>query len=317
MRAETFSTQGQTDKRGARAFQTTLADLFSVDLALTATNDQPFVSQMLAYRSPRLHVARLGFSAHRTFYAGSSRARASNLLVSIHREGEVRVSQSDRDARIRPGDIFIIDPSRPFEIETGAIDTYSIYLPRAQLQDLAPELESATARAISSASGSGAVFRALLEGVFAAAPGLEDTAADRLADSFPPVLAAAIANVPGGASPAQLKLSHRQRIRSFAREHLHDPDLDIDRIARGVNLSQRYVHELFCDQPTTLMRWIWAERIERCREDLARPALMGRPIGEIAYTWGFGDLAHFSRAFRERYGQPPRAFRQSVLAERG
>jgi AraC-like DNA-binding protein len=314
MRAETFSTRGGGGVRGARAFETTLTELFSVDLALAATRDQPFVSEMLAYRSPRLHVARLCFSAHRTFYAGSSRARASNLLVSIHCEGEVQVSQNDRDARIRPGDIFIIDPSRPFEIETGEIETYSIYLPRARMHELAPELDAATACAISSASGAGAVFRKLLEEVFAAAPALDDAAADRIADGFPPILAAAIASVPGAAAcPAQLKLAHRQRIRSFARENLHDPELDIERIARGVNLSARYVHDLFSDQPKTLMRWIWSERLERCCEDLGRPAFSARPVGEIAYAWGFSDLAHFSRAFRERFGRSPRAYREAAL----
>jgi AraC-like DNA-binding protein len=313
MEAQTFSSRSQTGGRGPRAFQNTLADLFSVDLAVSPTRDQPFRSDILAYRSARLYVARLGFSAHRTYFAGAARTRASNLLVSIHLEGEVQVSQNDRDARIRPGDIFVIDPARPFEIETGEMETYSVYLPRARLREIAPQVESQTARPIPSGDGAGAVFRQLLEGVFHAAPSLSDPAADQIADSFPPALAAAIASIPGAeVLPSRLKLLHRQRIRRFAREHLHDPQLDVEQVARGVGLSPRHVHELFRDQPETLMRWVWSQRLERCREEFADPGHAERPIGEIAYAWGFSDPAHFSRAFRARYGCSPRRYREEA-----
>ncbi|MBI3376628.1 MAG: helix-turn-helix domain-containing protein [Betaproteobacteria bacterium] len=38
-----------------------------------------------------------------------------------------------------------------------------------------------------------------------------------------------------------------------------------------------------------------------------------RGICDIAYRWGFNDPTHFGRAFRERFGQSPREFRQSAL----
>lgn len=315
MRAETFSSRNQPETRAARAFEAALSGLFAVDLTVSPTGDQPFVSDFLAYRSSRLNIARLGFSAHRTAFAGAARTRASNLLVSLHIEGEVQVSQNDRDARIRPGDIFVIDPARPFEIETGAIETYSVYLPRARLRETAPHLESLTAFPIPTPSGAGAVFRGLLESVFAAAPELEGEAADQIADAFPPALAAAIASAPASALPSRLELLHRQRIRRFARERLHDPALDVDEIARGAGLSPRYVHSLFQGQPLSLMRWIWRERLERCRDELSDPAHRRRPIGEIAYAWGFSDLAHFSRAFKDAFGASPRRFRAEALAE--
>ena len=32
-------------------------------------------------------------------------------------------------------------------------------------------------------------------------------------------------------------------------------------------------------------------------------------ISEIAYRWGFNDLSHFNKAFRARYDQTPREWR--------
>ena len=50
------------------------------------------------------------------------------------------------------------------------------------------------------------------------------------------------------------------------------------------------------------------------RLDEARSALTGlkrqEPIGNIAHRLGFSDAAHLSRAFRQRFGASPRAFRQ-------
>jgi AraC family transcriptional regulator, positive regulator of tynA and feaB len=34
-------------------------------------------------------------------------------------------------------------------------------------------------------------------------------------------------------------------------------------------------------------------------------------IGSIAFDWGFSDLSHFTRRFRQRFGCTPRDWRQS------
>ena len=57
----------------------------------------------------------------------------------------------------------------------------------------------------------------------------------------------------------------------------------------------------------TADRWIWHQRLLRCREALA--AADGTPVSQIAYRWGFSDAAHFSRAFRRAFGTAPRDFR--------
>lgn len=39
---------------------------------------------------------------------------------------------------------------------------------------------------------------------------------------------------------------------------------------------------------------------------LLEPLHKGKRISEIALRWGFNDLSHFSRAFRQRFGCAPR-----------
>ena len=74
------------------------------------------------------------------------------------------------------------------------------------------------------------------------------------------------------------------------------------------------MYELFEDSGEPLMKRVWSHRLEHCRADLASPALRARSIGEIAYYWGFNDVAHFSRAFKQRHGVSPRDFRRQAHA---
>ncbi len=315
MQLQTFASRGEAGGDGARNFESMLSTFSSVDLVINTAASEPFVSAMTAYHSPRLHLALLEFSAHRTMSAGG-RARGSHILVSLHREGDVEISQDGRADEVKPGDIFLIDPARPFEIQTGSMQTYSIYISNAQLRDAIPDLDLVTGRPLSSASGAGATFRVLFEEVFKAAPTLADVAADRIADAFPPLLAALTSSISEPRPrviPSDLKLMHRRRIRQFASDHLPNADLTVEAIAQGVGLSVRYIHELFGDQQATLMRWIWRERLERCRRDLENASLRNRPIGEIAYGWGFNDLAHFSRTFTRTFGRSPRQHRRDAL----
>jgi AraC-like DNA-binding protein len=106
----------------------------------------------------------------------------------------------------------------------------------------------------------------------------------------------------------------RARIQAFVQRNLADPELSIARIAGRMQCTKRYLHKVFSDEGETLSQYIWSQRLERCRRELARPELAAKSITEIAFACGFSNAAHFSRSFRARYGQPPRAWRQAMLA---
>ena len=296
-------------------FQREMEKMFSVGLAVSAPDEKPFQTQMTAYCGRQLRFAALRFSPHTTssMHVGQ---RASRLLVTLQKQGVALVNQDGRESRIEPGDMFMIDPSRPFCIETGDILTHSVYLEPEALRGVVPELDTLTARAISGNEGAGALFRSLLDETFALAPTLNEDTADRIADALPHVwgVALGVLGSSGSCPPSRLRLLHKQRILAFARANLRNHDLDAACVARGVNLSTRYVYELFAGEDIPLMKWVWSKRLESCRTDLATAALQARSIGEIAYHWGFNNVAHFSRAFRQAFGQSPREFRKLQMA---
>ena len=250
-------------------------------------------------------MAAADFSLHRV---------CSDAASPFQKQGELDVSQGSRERRVKPGELFVLDLSQPFTIETDTMAATSVYLPLAAVRQLVPHLDAVTAVPISAADGTAAVLRAMVDELMAVVSSLTEQAADCIADSIPHLLSSVLnpLDEARGDLPSALRAAHRQRIRTFVREHLGDSSLDIQRVAEGVRLSPRYIHTLFTDEPATLMKWIWRERLDRCHRELADPALRERAIGEIAYGWGFNDLAHFSRAFRDRFGCSPRQRRRQA-----
>jgi AraC-like DNA-binding protein len=62
---------------------------------------------------------------------------------------------------------------------------------------------------------------------------------------------------------------------------------------------------------TTFGAFVKEARLRRIRRDLADPSLAQRTIADIARRHGYRHPAALTRAFAQRYGSGPRAFRQA------
>jgi AraC-like DNA-binding protein len=95
------------------------------------------------------------------------------------------------------------------------------------------------------------------------------------------------------------------RIRTYIEEHLMEPDLSPEVIARAHHISVRYLHKLFQNDGTTVSQWVRRRRLEACRVELGR-SHRRFTVAAVANRWGFGSASHFSRTFRGAYGMSPR-----------
>jgi acetamidase/formamidase/AraC-like DNA-binding protein len=110
------------------------------------------------------------------------------------------------------------------------------------------------------------------------------------------------------ATSSQAGVLHR--ICQTIERRLADPELTPARVARAEGISERYLQKLFESTGDNFTHYLRERRLHRAWMDLSNPAEAHQSVSEIGYRCGFNDAAHFSRAFRERYGLPPRLFRQ-------
>lgn len=116
-------------------------------------------------------------------------------------------------------------------------------------------------------------------------------------------------------APEELAEAHRRRVRAYCRRNLGSAALCVDSVARGTQLSRASLHRLFRTEPHTLMQWVQIERLEACRRLLEQPGPARHSLTEIALSQGFKSPAHFSTAFRSRYGVAPRDYRVTSRTE--
>jgi AraC-like DNA-binding protein len=96
------------------------------------------------------------------------------------------------------------------------------------------------------------------------------------------------------------------------REHAADGYPGIDAAAKIIGTSVRTLQRALAAAGVTYSKVVEHTRFEAAAEMLTSPA---PKIIEIAYTLGYEDPSHFSRAFRRIAGQSPREFRLSRLSK--
>jgi len=102
------------------------------------------------------------------------------------------------------------------------------------------------------------------------------------------------------------------RAETFVAEHLRDPSLDAEEVARHLSMSARHLNRLFAAKGCTTTHWIWSQRLQGARDELATAA-RSVSIGELALRWGFATQAHFASCFRAEFGMTPSEYRSGAL----
>jgi AraC-like DNA-binding protein len=92
-----------------------------------------------------------------------------------------------------------------------------------------------------------------------------------------------------------------------------DPNCDLDSVARVLGLSRRYVQQLLEETGKSFTEHIVERRLERAFAMLSDRRCLHRTIIDIAFAVGFGDVSHFNRMFRRRFGETPSGVRAAAI----
>jgi AraC family transcriptional activator of tynA and feaB len=99
----------------------------------------------------------------------------------------------------------------------------------------------------------------------------------------------------------------REQVLDYIEQNLGDPALHPAAIAAAHGVSIRTLYSAVEGLGVSLARYIKNQRLAQCYDAL----LFGTdPVGAIALRNGFKSAAHFSSAFRDRYGSTPREVRR-------
>ncbi|MBF6370375.1 helix-turn-helix domain-containing protein [Nocardia puris] len=301
-----------------------IADPFGtelVDCLLRLTTDAPRTTQPRYDKFDDLFMAvdSLGvpFEVDRTWRHIAEDTKES-LIFGFLDLGQQRIMQNGREVFLTAGDFALLDTTRPYSIETPMhFATRTFQIPKQALGLDGVDISHLTGTAMRQSHALSAFLIPYLNRLADDTQPLHHKTRLKLAHNVTDILATLI-----GETLHEMPLEDAARrtlvlrVKTFINAHLDDATLSPVTIAAAHRISVRYLHKIFAAEDTTVSRWILHARLERCRAVLAAHDRREVTITDLCYTWGFASPAHFSRAFHNAYGMPPREWQQLARARR-
>jgi AraC-like DNA-binding protein len=251
-------------------------------------------------------------STVRTDRMAARASDSSRMLFAVHVAGRSDLCQRGRFAELAAGAGVLIEARSPFRWVTQAeTQRLTLRFSRELLPLRAAEINEACARRMEPAAPAMQVLSDYLGRLFEAAEGLTSPQrldAGRVAvDLLAMALRGVVPSVPGGDGSAAVLL---EMMRRHLREHLADPHLRVEELARRHHVSVSHVYTLFERIGSTPAAYLREQRLLAARTMLSDPRHAWLTTSDIAAEVGFGDRRTFERAFQRQYGMTPRCWRR-------
>jgi AraC family transcriptional regulator, positive regulator of tynA and feaB len=249
----------------------------------------------------------------------AARATDDRLLCFRPLSGQLMVEQNGREVMLEAGDVTLLDPLLPYTAKYPAPTSALILkIPRVALEARAGKTLQMVARSLKSSEGEGALTSSFLAMLPDHADRMPPATAEIVSSQTLDLIALSLTHMMGAGRP-KVSSSHAlslMRVRAAIETRLPDPTLDPAAVAAGAGISVRHANAVLSREGTSITRLIQTRRLARCRRALEDQSQVHRTVSEIAYGWGFSDITHFGRRFREAFGMLPSEFRASVKGRR-
>jgi AraC-like DNA-binding protein len=237
------------------------------------------------------------------------------LMLQI--SGRSMLRQSGREVVLRERMWTLYQSDLPFELTNlEPCEHRVIVMRRSALLGIA-NVDALTVRAFGSEDHSSEQLAGILDSAFDIALKFGELAAVDLAAAAVHLSRLALMENSGERWSPTCSQIMRMRVRSYIERHLRDPEMSVASIAAALNCSTRYLHKSFSAETETIAEYILNRRIEGCCEEIGQASASRGTIAELAYSWGFKSLSHFSKVFTRRYGMSPGQRRQLSTQSRG
>ena len=246
----------------------------------------------------------------------ASQVRASEvgyLKIVAPFVGCAGVEQKGREAWVTPDQWSIYDTTDSYAVANPVrVEHLIVMVPKQRLVERGLALDPLMARRL---GGSGGVARLALETMRTAyreLPGMSEPSARGVGDAITQFVHLSLLDLAGIGTALTHREALRERIKQHVSEHLGDPQLTVDSIAHALNCSRRLLYNAFAEEPDGVAGYILRRRLEACRRSFDDRACAHRSITDIALSFGFSNMAHFSRVFRSHLGMPPSDYRRGA-----
>ncbi len=313
IRKSKFSTSKLSHTERYAAWRESISAIFDVSRSPLDTGEH-FNAKLNSYLiDDQLMISRCKTVAQR-FERSSVRTATDGLdyyLIQTHISGGQEAKRGSKVSESRPGDLLVIDLADVHAAETTDFEHITAVVPRPLLAPMLTNPDSQEGRVLDAANPLTRLAVSHLMTLGAVLPHINEEDAPSLIEPTLGIVASALngstSSVESGPRAAAASLLSRAKMQ--IEQNLQNHDLSAEAVCGLMQISRASVYRLF--EPYGGVRaYIQERRLRRAASDLTFISNAQRPIYDIAFNWGFASEAHFSRAFKRRFGLAPRDFRK-------
>lgn len=239
---------------------------------------------------------------------------SGDVLMVLGVSGTIGMDQSHGPFDLHPGSVGILDVTRPsMALNDGTC--LGLRLDRAMIKLYCPRIEDLFGKPLPRVNEHTGLLLRYLEIVTDLEPAL-DTRAVRLVEQHVLDLLGLALGANGDAGEQArrrgLRAARAEALRHSIASRLRDPALSLSSLVREFSISERYIQLIFEEMGTSFTDYVLEQRLLLANRMLINPALQHRRISDIAFDAGFGDLSHFNRCFKRRFGGTPSDVRKGT-----
>jgi AraC-like DNA-binding protein len=303
-----ISTEAAKPSQRLGFFKETVSALLGIEPKIIST--APFVASLEYASLGGIGFYRLGASGQQLARAGAKRD-GDYMKVVLQIRGSSHFQQSNREVLLAPGQWSIYEMAKRDTVNVSdGTESLVLVIPREKIDSKRYELNQLTARPFSGRVGVGKLAWNFMRSAFEEISNFDSQSESDIVDTISHLIRLTLLECSGDAAVQSGQGALRDRIKSYIRMHLRDPELSLDQIAATLNCTKRYLHKAFQGEGISISDYIWQYRLDRCHAEILNPNSRAKVITDIAFSWGFNSSAHFSKAFKERFGAPPNRYRK-------
>jgi AraC-like DNA-binding protein len=230
---------------------------------------------------------------------------ADQLLIVLQIAGSVDTDSGGRCVRREAGDVAISDYARPFH---SVATDYKILIVHLARESVPAALLALEPHGLVFPHGSGAarLIGAAMQEFYAQADDLTVSEGEAAIEGIV-ALTTAFARARLAGDEADHVKSRRRAVLDYIDAHLGNAQLGPDEIAAAANVSRASLYRLLAAEGG-IRAVLLKRRIDEALRLMLADNKDERPLTDIATCCGFGGESQFSRAFRARFGVPPRQY---------
>jgi AraC-like DNA-binding protein len=298
--------QGAFGPRVWQAFRDSVAHIYDTVSLPDPSEEARFTLSSRTYATPRGILMRCEGTAFIMTRGPAVAARgADQMLIILQIEGSVDTDSAGRCERREAGDVAISDYARSFHSVATDYAILIVHLARESVPAALLALEP-HGLIFPRESGAARLIGAAMQEFYAQADDLTVSEAEAAIEGIV-ALTTACARARLAGDEADHVKSRRKAALDYIDAHLGNAQLGPNEIADAANVSRASLYRLLAAEGG-----IRAVLLKRRLDEALRLMLADnkdeRSLTDIASCCGLGGTSQFSRAFRARFGMPPRQY---------